>query len=184
MNLPNLLTVIRILLIPFFIFIFFSTLDNNLIYSTLIFIIAGLTDVLDGFIARKYNLITKLGQVMDPLADKLMQLTVLICLTIEGYISIWIIIFYGIKELTMILGGIILYSRKDKVVIPANFYGKFATFLFYVAVLSLSFPFAYSRALFVVAITCSLVAFLQYLYIGINKMKKINKNSEMIEKAS
>ena len=89
MNVPNILTVIRLFLVPMFIIVFFSSLEKALLYSVLIFIIAGITDVLDGFIARKYNLITKWGQVVDPFADKMMQLTVLVCFSIKKYISVW-----------------------------------------------------------------------------------------------
>ena len=77
MNLPNILTTIRLLLIPVFVLVFFSYGTQGLIYGAIIFLIAGFTDVLDGHIARKFNLVTKYGIVLDPLADKLMLLTVL-----------------------------------------------------------------------------------------------------------
>ncbi len=171
MNLPNIITVLRFALIPLFIKMFFSSLEKNLLYSILIFLLAGTTDVLDGYIARKYNIITKWGQVMDPLADKLMQLTVLVCFTIKQFIPIWVIIFYGIKEFLMILGGIFLYTRKDKMVLPANSYGKIATVIFYIAILAVAFNFVYAKLLIIIAVLFALYAFVQYAAIGIKYIK-------------
>lgn len=87
MNLPNILTIFRLTLMPVFILIFFSSNPNNLIYSIGIFLLAGLTDFVDGYIGRKYKLITKTGVVLDSLADKLMLIAVLTCLVIKEYIS-------------------------------------------------------------------------------------------------
>ncbi len=167
------------LLIPLFIIIFFSTFNYNFILATLIFILAGITDVLDGYLARKYNKITKIGQVMDPLADKLMQITVLTCLTIGGYIPIFLIIIIGIKEIIMIIGGIYIYFRKEKLVIPANKYGKIATILFYIAVILISLP--NSEYFFYVTILFSILAFIQYFIIAIKKIKIVNKNNRVQE---
>lgn len=171
MNLPNIITALRFALIPLFIKMFFSSLERSLLYSILIFLLAGITDILDGYIARKYNIITKWGQVMDPLADKLMQLTVLVCFTIKQFIPIWVIIIYGIKEFLMILGGIFLYTRKDKMVLPANSYGKIATVIFYIAILAVAFNFVYAKLLIIIAVLFALYAFVQYAVIGIKYIK-------------
>ncbi len=175
MNVPNILTVIRLFLVPMFIIVFFSSLEKALLYSVLIFIIAGITDVLDGFIARKYNLITKWGQVVDPFADKMMQLTVLVCFSIKKYISVWFAIIYGIKELSMIFGGLFLYTKKEKVVIPANSFGKVATVTFYLAVLSVAVKYKYSTYIFIIAIAFALLAFVKYSIIGSNKLKQLQE---------
>lgn len=172
MNIPNILTAIRFLLAPVFVFTFFSSHENNLKLSAYIFLFAGITDVLDGYIARKYNYITKWGQAMDPLADKIMQLTVLICLTINRLIPIWIIIVVGIKELLMIAGGVFLYTKRDNVVIPARNYGKISTVLFYIAVLLISFGIPYGRYFMFFTIAVTLYAFIRYFKVGINEMKK------------
>ncbi len=175
MNIPNALTIIRLFLIPFFILIFFSHVHNHLIMASIIFVLAGITDVLDGYIARKFNLITKWGQAMDPLADKLMQLTVLSCLTIDGLIPVWFIVIYGVKELSMIFGGIVLYTKKGKMVIPANAFGKVATIIFYIAVLSVALQYKYSYYVFLIAISFSILAFIQYSVIGSKKIKNLNE---------
>lgn len=176
MNIPNILTIIRLFLVPIFIIVFFSSIENALLHSVAIFIIAGITDVLDGYIARKYNLITKWGQVLDPFADKIMQLTVLVCFTIDGLLPIWIIIIYGAKELTMIFGGIFLYTKKERVVIPANSFGKSATIIFYLAILSVAIEYEYSTYIFIIAIAFALLAFVQYSIIGSNRLKEINEH--------
>jgi len=163
------------LLVYVFIVIFFSEADGSLLYASLVLLIAGLTDVLDGYIARKYKLVTKFGQIIDPLADKLMQLAVLFCLTIANYITKWILIIYIIKEILMILGAIILYYRKEKMVISSNFYGKIATLLFYLAVFSVFLSYPYSLSIFIIALTSSIFAFFQYVLIA---KKKINFNQQ------
>jgi len=172
MNLPNIITALRFALVPIFVRIFFSSLENSLLYSILIFLLAGITDILDGYIARKYDLITKWGQAMDPLADKLMQLTVLVCFTIKHFIPPWVIIVYGIKELLMIFGGIFLYAKKDKMVLPANSYGKVATVIFYIAILAIAFKFTYAKLLMISAVLFTLYAFVRYFIIGIKYIKE------------
>ncbi|MTI49557.1 CDP-diacylglycerol--glycerol-3-phosphate 3-phosphatidyltransferase [Sporosalibacterium faouarense] len=177
MNIPNILTVIRLLLIPVFISIFFSSMDNNILYATYVFALAGITDVLDGYIARKYNLVTKWGTVLDPLADKLMQITVLICFTIAKYLSVWVIVVIGIKELLMITGGLFLFYGKDKTVIPANKFGKIATISFYIAILAFAFELNHivSYSLIIITIVLTLSAFVNYL-IGFKNVSMGNNN--------
>lgn len=177
MNLPNILTTLRFFLIPSFIMVFFSSSEDYIRYSAYIFIFAGVTDVLDGYIARKYNLTTKWGQAMDPLADKLMQLTVLICFTIKRILPLWVIIVVGIKEICMVIGGMFLYFKKEKVVIPANKYGKLATIVFYGAILAVAFGLPYGRLIVYLAIMITIYAFIQYFFIGLKTVKEFDKNT-------
>jgi cardiolipin synthase len=163
MNIANLLTFIRFLLIPAFIYILYGNGQGNIIAATAIFLFAGLTDVLDGYIARKYNMITKWGQAMDPLADKLMQLTVLFSFTDKGILPLWVIVVIGVKELFMILGALILYYHGDKVVIPANHYGKTATVMMYVAILAVVFHLPYAIYIMLLAVCFTLLAFYNYV---------------------
>lgn len=112
MSIPNIISIFRILLIPLFIYTFVTgTGDGRIIYPIIIFIISGISDVLDGYIARTYHMETKLGAVLDPLADKLMLITALICFAVYDYIPYWIVILVALKELFMIGGGIIAYQR-------------------------------------------------------------------------
>lgn len=177
---PNLITTMRFFLVPIYIAVFYSSMENSLLYATLIFALAGITDVVDGHIARKYNLITKLGTVLDPLADKSMQLAVLITFALEGYIPLWAIIIIGIKEILMILGGLVLYYGKNDIAIPANKYGKFATVIFYITIFIISLlskgaenPFSMIMILSTVVIT--VIAFINY-FIEFTKVNKVAKN--------
>ncbi|WP_425448146.1 CDP-diacylglycerol--glycerol-3-phosphate 3-phosphatidyltransferase [Dethiothermospora halolimnae] len=183
MNIPNILTTIRFFLIPAFIIVFYSSIENSLLYATYIFVLAGITDVLDGYIARKYDMVTKYGTVLDPLADKLMQIAALICFTSEGYIPIWVIIVIGLKEITMILGGLLLYFKENKTVIPANKFGKMATISFYVAILAVAFDFNYiiNYILITITVIIMLIAFIKYL-IGFKRVKMVNNNKECVDK--
>lgn len=167
MNIPNMLTTFRILLIPVFILIFFSNSPSALIYSLVIFLLAGATDILDGYIARKYNQVTKYGVVLDPLADKLMLLTVLFCLSLKTLIPSWIFIIVAIKEISMIVSGILLY-KKDTI-IPSNIFGKASTVLFYISILALSLTLNYT--LLYLAIISGFIALLNYVIVYFKNKK-------------
>jgi len=169
MKLPNILTVFRILLIPVFIFLFFSEMDNNLLYAFFVFAIAGVTDVLDGYIARKYDMITDLGKVLDPLADKLMLLSVLFCLTSMSLIPLWILVLMIIKELLMIYGAIRLYFSKTQIIIQSNYYGKLATLAFYLAItlVLLELKGIIPVIILYFAVVVATIAFVNYLKIAL-----------------
>jgi len=173
MNVPNALTLLRLFLIPVFILVFFSGSEHNLMYSISIFLIAGFTDVLDGYIARKYNLITKWGIVVDPLADKLMLTTVLTCLVIDKYIPLWILIVVAAKEASMIIAGMILYKKNT--VIPSNVFGKVSTFLFYVSIFTLAFINSiWGDILLYIAVASAIIAFINYFIIYYSNKEKVH----------
>lgn len=130
MNLPNILTLVRMGMVP--VVILFFILDEPF-WALGFFLLAGFTDVLDGWIARKYQLITVFGQVMDPLADKLMLMTTLTCLYLTGRIPLAVPLIVFIKEWSMITAAALLYRKH--IVQPANLFGKLATLLFTVAVI-------------------------------------------------
>lgn len=171
MNIPNLITMFRLFLIPVFLVVFHSNMVNNIIYGGLIFILAGISDVLDGYIARKYNQSTKLGTFLDPFADKLMSFAVLISFTIKGLIPIWVIVPIILKEVLMITAGLTMYFRKDRRVIPSNLYGKLGTVLLYISILSIVFRFPPSliRLLLIATLFMNVVAFYNYLKIYLRK---------------
>lgn len=132
-NLPNILSVIRICLVGVFVFVFFNDYPNNLFGALIVFLTAGLTDVIDGFLARRFNWITNLGKILDPLADKLMQCTVLVCMLIKKLIPAWLVFPFIIKEFLMLVGGLFII-KKRKVVVVSNIFGKITVVFFYVAV--------------------------------------------------
>lgn len=127
MNLPNKLTLFRVILIPFFVFFLLAPYFNGYgnYIAVAIFIIASLTDFLDGKIARKYNLVTNFGKFMDPLADKLLVCSALICLISLGRIPSWAVIIIIARE--FIISGFRLIASDNGVVIAASYWGKFKT---------------------------------------------------------
>ncbi len=126
MNLPNKLTVFRVILIPFFVvFLLLDITAYDKWIALAIFIIASLTDFLDGRIARKYNLVTNFGKFMDPLADKLLVCSALICLVELSRIPAWIVILIIARE--FIISGFRLIASDNGVVIAASYWGKFKT---------------------------------------------------------
>lgn len=128
-HIPNTLTIIRFLLIPLIVFYIFT---GNYLLAFIFFTLSGITDIADGFIARKFNLISNFGKLMDPLADKLTQIATLTSLVITNIIPIWILIIVLLKEFIMICGASFLYGKD--VVVYSKWYGKLATVLFYIAI--------------------------------------------------
>ncbi|SDK29579.1 CDP-diacylglycerol--glycerol-3-phosphate 3-phosphatidyltransferase [Sarcina sp. DSM 11001] len=127
MNLPNKLTVLRVILVPFFVaFLLLSKSSESLKWIALIlFIAASLTDLLDGKIARKYNLVTTFGKFMDPLADKVLTISGMICLIELGRIPSWIVVIIVARE--FIISGFRLIATEHGIVIAANYWGKWKT---------------------------------------------------------
>ncbi|MBD5472267.1 MAG: CDP-diacylglycerol--glycerol-3-phosphate 3-phosphatidyltransferase [Lachnospiraceae bacterium] len=126
MNLPNKLTMLRVIMIPFFIvFLLIPITPYDKWIALAIFIVASLTDLLDGKIARKYNLVTNFGKFMDPLADKLLVCSALICLIELGKIPAWMVIIIIARE--FIISGFRLVASDNGVVIAASYWGKFKT---------------------------------------------------------
>lgn len=128
MNLPNKLTLLRVIMIPFF--VCFLLLENGVnptyrYIAAAVFIIASFTDMLDGKIARKYNLVTNFGKFMDPLADKLLVCSGLICFTALNQLPAWIVIVIISRE--FIISGFRLVASDNGVVIAASYWGKFKT---------------------------------------------------------
>ena len=136
MNLPNKLTVMRVIMIPFFVISLLAfqgevRLLRNL--AAAIFIVASLTDMLDGKIARKYNLVTNFGKFMDPLADKLLVCSALICLIELGQLPAWMVIIIVSRE--FIISGFRLIAAEQGIVIAASYWGKFKTTFQMIAVI-------------------------------------------------
>ena len=170
-HIPNILTIIRFILIPVILYFIFT---GNYILAFVFFTLSGITDILDGAIARKYNLISTFGKLMDPLADKLTQISVLATLVFKEIIPFWILIIVMLKELIMIIGASFLYGKD--VVVYSKWFGKLATVLFYFAIvfslINKQFGFTgiwthidmilYCIAIF--ATIFSLIMYVKYLY--------------------
>lgn len=127
-HVPNILTIIRFLLVPF---ILYFIITEKYVAAFVMLTVSGLTDVLDGIIARKFNCITNFGKLIDPLADKTTQISILAALTFKGIIPLWMLLVVFAKEFVMIAGASFLYGKE--LVVSSKWYGKLATVLFYVA---------------------------------------------------
>ena len=127
MNLPNKLTVLRVIMVPFFVLFMLTDLggDANKWIALAIFCVASLTDMLDGKIARARNLVTNFGKLMDPLADKLLVCSAMICLIPAGKLPAWIVIIIIARE--FIISGFRLIASDNGIVIAASYWGKFKT---------------------------------------------------------
>lgn len=127
MNLPNKLTVLRVLMVPFFVVFMLYPLagDASKYVALALFCVASFTDFLDGYLARKYNLVTNFGKFMDPLADKLLVCSALVCLSSVGKLAAWITLIIIARE--FIISGFRLVASDNGIVIAASYWGKFKT---------------------------------------------------------
>lgn len=126
---PNILTVLRFFLIPF---ILHFLVNDEFILAIVFLTLSGITDILDGTIARKFNFITNFGKLVDPLADKITQLSILWMLVLKNIIPLWILVIVLLKEATMVAGASFLYGKE--LVVSSKWYGKASTVLFYLAI--------------------------------------------------
>ncbi|HBQ46722.1 MAG TPA: CDP-alcohol phosphatidyltransferase family protein, partial [Ruminococcaceae bacterium] len=129
-NIPNALTAVRFVLIFPFVFYFIS---NEYLKAGIVLLVSGLTDLLDGWIARQFNQSTELGQMLDPLADKLTQASVAICLAVEEPVLIPLLAIFVVKEALMVTAAIFLIGKNKKKPSGSKWYGKAATVLFYIS---------------------------------------------------
>lgn len=165
MNVPNLLSLMRLGLVPVFAWVFFSPIPNARYWAAGIYALAFLTDILDGYIARRFHMVTPLGRVLDPLADKLMTFTVILCICIAGIIPVWAVVIFFCKEMILGVGGLILFHN-TRDVIPANWLGKASTGVFFLVlgalVLFPGIPQSVAVALISAALALAVAALLRY----------------------
>ena len=186
-HVPNILSVCRILLIPV---IVISVYLNNYLLALIVFTISSLTDIIDGYIARNFDAITNVGKLLDPLADKLTQLSMVASLVWAKVISGWILAVLLIKELIMIAGAAFLYGKS--VVVYSRWYGKLATVLLYlsivVSLLCKQFNIVsgmfitISNSLYIITLCVTVFALLMYVQALHNKglIDKSDLNKEVI----
>ena len=167
MNLPNKLTMLRVILIPFFVFFMLTDLvPYSGLIALAIFIAASITDFLDGKIARKYNLITNFGKFMDPLADKLLVCSAMICLIPLGLLPAWIVIIIIARE--FVISGFRLIASDNGIVIAASWWGKWKTVfqMASVILLVLDIPSlsGAARAAMWIALFLTIISLLDYIW--------------------
>lgn len=170
MNIPNSLTVLRIVLVPVFVILLLTKMPHGDYAAALIFIIAALTDSLDGYLARKWKQITKLGIILDPLADKLLITAALISLVELGRIAGWIAIIIIGREFAV--SGLRAIKAEEGIIIPASIWGKLKTVSQIIAVILVIMESAYKPLLGVglgdwamyIAVILTLVSGIEYFY--------------------
>jgi len=177
--LPNILSIIRILMVG--VLILFFKLDMK-IAAFFTYLTASATDVLDGYIARKYDLITPLGKLLDPLADKMMLVTVLACMYFARILPLWILIVIAAKECVQVLGGFLLFHKKDTVV-QSNLFGKLTTVFFAISVVLLfwhDYVSPYDNYALIFTVVFAIFALVQYF---VKYLKGIHKNEAASSKS-
>lgn len=183
MNIPNALTILRLFLVPLFVFVY--RIDNSLairISSASIFVVASLTDILDGYLARKYKMITDFGKLADPVADKLMQLSVISCLAVNNRISMWILSVFAFKEAVLIFGGLNLL--KEKFVVQSKWSGKIATVILFLCVTVIlvtdeaTLPERKATVIMTISLFFTALAFFDYMSMYIRVKDKMQKSKE------
>ena len=182
-SIPNILTYFRILLIPVFVVLYINSKENLSFHiaSVLVVALSGLTDMLDGKIARHFNMITELGKVIDPVADKLTQCAIMVCLAMR-YPLLWA--FIGalvVKEITMAVLGMV-FLKKGRKLKGAHWYGKVSTVVFYLVIMALlvvppeKMPFEVSLILILVSGAFMIFSFIMYLTVYFNMARDIKEN--------
>jgi len=179
---PNILSVFRICLVPVFVIIYFTDDNEVKYYAAIIFIVAGLSDILDGYIARKFQAHSRLGKILDPLGDKLMTFTALICITISNHVFFWAVLVFFVKEVLMGIGGLVLHKIARIEMPPAKFIGKASTLVFFVVCAALMLfgnimPDLIAIILTYSAICLSIIAFFVYLGSYIKIMRERPRNN-------
>ena len=172
MNIPNQLTTLRVILIPVFMFFYTSNFTAGNVIAAIVFIVASLTDFLDGYLARKWNLVTNFGKIMDPFADKLLVLTALIYLAISGIIPGWpVIIIIGRELLVTSLRAL---AADNGIILAARNLGKFKTVsqMFAIIFLILGWQLVGSILLYI-AVALTIISLVDYL-VQLSKSIKFN----------
>ena len=179
MNLPNKLTILRVLMIPFFVVFMLWSITGaaDKWIAAALFILASLTDMLDGKIARKYNLVTNFGKFMDPLADKLLVGAAMICLVELGKLPAWIVIVIISRE--FIISGFRLIASDNGVVIAASYWGKFKTVFQMAMIIVLIFDFGgifgiVETVLIWISLILTIVSLIDYIIKNIGVLKDGN----------
>jgi len=181
---PNLLSIFRICLVPVFIYAYLTDPDDVKVNAIIIYGIAAFSDFLDGYIARKFDATSSLGMILDPLGDKLMIVSVLVCMTIDGIIPYWAVIIAFLKELLMAIGGYVVHRAVKVSIPPAKLIGKISTVYFFIVCMVLmifrGIPHEVATGLITVAIILMLAAFAQYI-LDYDKLMKSRHQAETQE---
>ena len=179
---PNLISIFRICLVPIFIMAYFSDERDIKLYAVYVYALATFSDFLDGFLARKFKASSNLGKFLDPLGDKLMTFSAILCMTIRGPIPVWATLIVGIKETLMAIGGFTVHKVANTEIPPSNLIGKASTVVFFLVCVSIMLfkDIPHETAIWMVsgAIVLMIAAFASYVNTYIIVMKNRDKHSD------
>ena len=184
-NIPNILSLVRIVLLPVFVVLYFN---NLLVYAVGVLLLSGVTDLFDGMIARRFNQVTDIGKLLDPAADKLTQITVLLSLVMRYPALIPLAVVCLTKEVLQAIGGWILLS-KNATIRGSKWFGKVSTFLFYAVMLLIvvwqEMPTSVLVTLILLVAATMLFSFFKYLqiYFAVRKEAVLNSKTESSKSA-
>lgn len=172
LTVPNLLSLVRLALLPVVVWLY--TYKENYIGAIGVLVLSGLTDIVDGFVARKFNMVSDLGKILDPVADKLTQITMLACLADAHPQMLILILVFVVKELSLIVLGYLAIKRKDSVN-SAKWYGKLNTVIIYsmivVLILVPDMPTAVVMGMLAVSLAMMIASFVLYAIMYRNILK-------------
>ena len=177
MNVPNLLSLLRLAMVPVFAAVFFLPDPSARSWAAGVYALAFVTDIADGWIARHFHQVTRLGRILDPLADKLMTFTVIVCITAAGIIPLWAVVVFFLKEAAMGVGALSMYHKTEDV-IPSNWLGKVSTGVFFVVCAALvlfpGIPSSWATGRITLALVLTILAFVSYLlqYLSLTGRRK------------
>jgi cardiolipin synthase len=178
MNAPNLITIGRFFLIPLFLLLFFSNLPQANLLSFLVLLLAGLSDMLDGYLARKKGQITDIGKLLDPLADKVMMLSVIFAFVIDQRISWLAAGLFIFRDVGMIVTSAFFHFKGKSKVPAANLLGKATTVLYYIVFLMIMFKWSYYKAGLWFVIAFSFITSLVYLFTYVKLHEQLKRASQ------
>lgn len=175
MNVPNFLTISRLFMVPGFVFCYLKggdgSMAHGMIYAAALFVLAALTDVLDGYLARRNNQITDFGKLADPLADKMMQIAAIACLAFDGRFAKWIFYVFLLKEAVLVMGGAKLL-RFNKFVVYSKWSGKISTVILFMVIVAIivtpQISFKTATLMMIICIVFTLLALFNYIQMYVN----------------
>lgn len=178
-GIPNWLSVLRLILIPVFILVFFSPQPHAGLWSAIILGISGLTDVLDGIIARHFHMTTELGKILDPFADKLTQAAVCVCLVLGQVAPWWLFVIFIAEFLMIVAGARMLHAGKT--LSSAKWFGKLGTVVFYIVMVSIIVfrpASSITDILIAVSLLFMLFSFIMYIPVFIKLASKKGRHDD------
>ncbi len=184
-HIPNIISIFRIFLVAVFAVAFIGYYPESVPFAVSVFILSGISDVADGLLARKFGWTSDLGRVLDPVADKLMQVTALFCLSLKGVAPWWLFAFFLVKEGMMIVGALVLFKKRN-VIYGSKIFGKIAAVSFYAIVVTIilfgeKLGTVFVNVLCIVAALIAVTALVLYIFAYVRKKNDADSDESAVE---